>query len=214
MKLWIKHCCSCGARWLPLNKAPCVCASFVSPASESESDVSPEKRARVSGVPEDEESSSSSSSFSALSSSSSSSRSGSKQRSRKRCHRCQTKLELVQQELGSCRCGKTFRHKHALERARGNMHRPTHTHRVLVALIHDFSCVSHKQVVTYAFWCCSEKHVGQLDDSFVNFTSSAGNASSSFACVWVPTDRSVTRVLLLALGDHYRAWMFRTAHKT
>ncbi|KAG5857939.1 hypothetical protein ANANG_G00024720 [Anguilla anguilla] len=25
-----------------------------------------------------------------------------------RCHRCQTKLELVQQELGSCRCGYVF----------------------------------------------------------------------------------------------------------
>ena len=70
-------------------------------ASESESDVSPEKRARVGDVPEGEESSSSSMSAS----SSTSSRSGSKQRSRKRCHRCQTKLELVQQELGSCRCG-------------------------------------------------------------------------------------------------------------
>lgn len=74
---------------------------YVSPASESESDVSPEKRARVGDMPEGEESSSSSLSAS----SSSSPRSGSKQRSRKRCHRCQTKLELVQQELGSCRCG-------------------------------------------------------------------------------------------------------------
>ncbi|XP_035538313.1 AN1-type zinc finger protein 3 [Morone saxatilis] len=82
-------------------------------ASESESDVSPEKRARVGEVPEGEESSSSSSSFSA-SSSSSSSRSGSKQRSRKRCHRCQTKLELVQQELGSCRCGYVFCMLHRL----------------------------------------------------------------------------------------------------
>ncbi|XP_051235358.1 AN1-type zinc finger protein 3 isoform X2 [Dicentrarchus labrax] len=81
-------------------------------ASESESDVSPEKRARVGEVPEGEESSSSSSSFSA--SSSSSSRSGSKQRSRKRCHRCQTKLELVQQELGSCRCGYVFCMLHRL----------------------------------------------------------------------------------------------------
>uniref|UniRef100_G3PVC4 A20-type domain-containing protein n=1 Tax=Gasterosteus aculeatus aculeatus TaxID=481459 RepID=G3PVC4_GASAC len=70
-------------------------------ASESESDVSPEKRARMGDVPEGEESSSSSLS---ASSSSSSSRSGSKQRSRRRCHRCQIKLELVQQELGSCRC--------------------------------------------------------------------------------------------------------------
>lgn len=86
-------------------------------ASESESDVSTEKRARVGEVPEGEESSSSSSSSSASSSSSSSSsssRSGSKQRSRKRCHRCQTKLELVQQELGSCRCGYVFCMLHRL----------------------------------------------------------------------------------------------------
>ncbi|XP_029284381.1 AN1-type zinc finger protein 3-like isoform X2 [Cottoperca gobio] len=79
-------------------------------ASESESDVSPEKRARVGDVPEGEESSSSSLSAS----SSSSSRSSSKQRSRKRCHRCQTKLELVQQELGSCRCGYVFCMLHRL----------------------------------------------------------------------------------------------------
>ncbi|XP_070692064.1 AN1-type zinc finger protein 3 homolog isoform X2 [Pempheris klunzingeri] len=83
-------------------------------ASESESDVSPEKRARVGEVPEGEESPSSSSSLSASSSSSSSSRGGSKQRSRKRCHRCQTKLELVQQELGSCRCGYVFCMLHRL----------------------------------------------------------------------------------------------------
>ncbi|XP_053172350.1 AN1-type zinc finger protein 3-like isoform X1 [Scomber japonicus] len=78
-------------------------------ASESESDVSPDKRARVGELPESEESSSSS-----LSASPSSSRGGSKQRSRKRCHRCQTKLELVQQELGSCRCGYVFCMLHRL----------------------------------------------------------------------------------------------------
>ncbi|XP_034044250.1 AN1-type zinc finger protein 3 isoform X1 [Thalassophryne amazonica] len=76
-------------------------------ASDSESDISPEKRARVGDVPKGEESSSSSSSFSVSSS-------GSKQRSRKRCHRCQTKLELVQQELGSCRCGYVFCMLHRL----------------------------------------------------------------------------------------------------
>lgn len=32
----------------------------------------------------------------------------SKQKSRRRCFQCQTKLELVQQELGSCRCGKNW----------------------------------------------------------------------------------------------------------
>ncbi|XP_075906497.1 AN1-type zinc finger protein 3 isoform X1 [Nelusetta ayraudi] len=81
-------------------------------ASGSESDASPEKRARASELPQCDDSSSSS--FSAASSSSSSPRSGSKQRSRKRCHRCQTKLELVQQELGSCRCGFVFCMLHRL----------------------------------------------------------------------------------------------------
>lgn len=99
-------------------------------ASESESDISPEKRARVGEVPEGEESSSSSSSLSASSpSSSSSSRSGSKQRSRKRCHRCQTKLELVQQELGSCRCGMTTQlYINILFRTRISKHAQEHTH--------------------------------------------------------------------------------------
>ncbi|XP_061734783.1 AN1-type zinc finger protein 3-like isoform X1 [Nerophis ophidion] len=89
-------------------------------ASESESDSSPEKRARLAEVPGAEESSSSSlSSSSSCSASSSSSlaslsRGSSKQRSRKRCHRCQTKLELVQQELGSCRCGYVFCMLHRL----------------------------------------------------------------------------------------------------
>lgn len=80
----------------------------VSPASESESNVSPKKRARVGEAAKDTEASSSSLSFLSTSSASSSSRSGSKQRNRKRCHHCQTKLELVQQELGSCRCGKSM----------------------------------------------------------------------------------------------------------
>ncbi|XP_047219740.1 AN1-type zinc finger protein 3-like isoform X1 [Girardinichthys multiradiatus] len=101
-----------------LSNTDAVLASLSTPtkrsyesASESESDSSPEKRARVAEVPEGEECSSSSSS---LSSSPFSSRSGSKQRSRKRCHRCQTKLELVQQELGSCRCGFIFCMLHRL----------------------------------------------------------------------------------------------------
>ncbi|MBN3305726.1 ZFAN3 protein, partial [Amia calva] len=42
------------------------------------------------------------------------SRGGAKQRSSWRCHRCQTKLELVQQELGSCRCGYVFCMLHRL----------------------------------------------------------------------------------------------------
>ncbi|KAM9316027.1 AN1-type zinc finger protein 3 [Gastrophryne carolinensis] len=38
----------------------------------------------------------------------------SKQKSRRRCYRCQIKLELVQQELGSCRCGYVFCMLHRL----------------------------------------------------------------------------------------------------
>uniref|UniRef100_A0A3B3QP28 Zinc finger, AN1-type domain 3 n=1 Tax=Paramormyrops kingsleyae TaxID=1676925 RepID=A0A3B3QP28_9TELE len=55
-------------------------------ASGSESEASPQKRTR----PDDEEP-----------------RAEPKQKSRRRCHRCQSKLELVQQELGSCRCGQS-----------------------------------------------------------------------------------------------------------
>ncbi|KAM4596156.1 AN1-type zinc finger protein 3-like [Fundulus diaphanus] len=104
-----------------LSNTDTVLASLSTPtkrsyetASESESDSSPEKRARVAEVPEGEEGEECSSSSSSLSSSPFSSRSGSKQRSRKRCHRCQTKLELVQQELGSCRCGFIFCMLHRL----------------------------------------------------------------------------------------------------
>ncbi|KAJ4929126.1 hypothetical protein JOQ06_004745 [Pogonophryne albipinna] len=35
-------------------------------------------------------------------------------KNRRRCYRCQTKLELVQQELGSCRCGYVFCMLHRL----------------------------------------------------------------------------------------------------
>ncbi|XP_077017797.1 AN1-type zinc finger protein 3 isoform X8 [Tamandua tetradactyla] len=38
----------------------------------------------------------------------------SKQKNRRRCYQCQTKLELVQQELGSCRCGYVFCMLHRL----------------------------------------------------------------------------------------------------
>ncbi|XP_019900308.1 AN1-type zinc finger protein 3 isoform X2 [Esox lucius] len=71
-------------------------------ASESENDASPEKQARVHDGTGSGESSSSSTS------------SSSKQRSRRRCHQCQMKLELVQQELGSCRCGYVFCMLHRL----------------------------------------------------------------------------------------------------
>ncbi|XP_049341099.1 AN1-type zinc finger protein 3 [Astyanax mexicanus] len=37
-----------------------------------------------------------------------------KQKNRRRCFRCQSKLELVQQELGSCRCGFVFCMRHRL----------------------------------------------------------------------------------------------------
>uniref|UniRef100_A0AAZ3SQA7 A20-type domain-containing protein n=1 Tax=Oncorhynchus tshawytscha TaxID=74940 RepID=A0AAZ3SQA7_ONCTS len=64
------------------TKRPC------NSASESESDASPEKSARVG--PGSKESSSTNG--------------GPKQKRCRRCHQCHTKLELVQQELGSCRC--------------------------------------------------------------------------------------------------------------
>lgn len=56
--------------------------------SQSESEASPVKRPRLVENPERPEESG-----------------RSKQKSRRRCFQCQTKLELVQQELGSCRCG-------------------------------------------------------------------------------------------------------------
>ncbi|XP_024295465.1 AN1-type zinc finger protein 3 isoform X3 [Oncorhynchus tshawytscha] len=67
-------------------------------ASESESDASPEKSARVG--PGSKESSSTNG--------------GPKQKRCRRCHQCHTKLELVQQELGSCRCGYVFCMLHRL----------------------------------------------------------------------------------------------------
>ncbi|KAL2082114.1 hypothetical protein ACEWY4_021932 [Coilia grayii] len=64
----------------------------------SESDVSPEKRARLGEELSEGEGS----------------RGVAKQKRRRRCHRCQIKLELVQQELGSCRCGHVFCMLHRL----------------------------------------------------------------------------------------------------
>ncbi|XP_050981842.1 AN1-type zinc finger protein 3 isoform X1 [Labeo rohita] len=66
-------------------------------ASGSESESSPEKRVRVGEA-----------------SCSDDSPRVPKQKNRRRCHRCQTKLELVQQELGSCRCGYVFCMLHRL----------------------------------------------------------------------------------------------------
>lgn len=77
-----------------------LCLLFIWFLVSPKSDVLPNKRARLREVSEDEESSSLSS-FTALSPSCSSA----KQQSRRRCHFCRTKLELVQQEMGSCRCG-------------------------------------------------------------------------------------------------------------
>lgn len=42
-----------------------------------------------------------------------------KQKNRRRCFQCQTKLELVQQELGSCRCGRVFCMRHRLPEQHG-----------------------------------------------------------------------------------------------
>uniref|UniRef100_A0A8C5MP07 Zinc finger AN1-type containing 3 n=1 Tax=Leptobrachium leishanense TaxID=445787 RepID=A0A8C5MP07_9ANUR len=64
--------------------------------SQSEDDASPIKRPRL------------------LDSEDRTDSSRSKQKSRRRCFRCQIKLELVQQELGSCRCGYVFCMLHRL----------------------------------------------------------------------------------------------------
>lgn len=68
------------------QSSPWKCLYLSLSASGSESEASPEKRVRVGESSEE-------------------SQRGPKQKNRRRCHRCQTKLELVQQELGSCRCG-------------------------------------------------------------------------------------------------------------
>ncbi|KAM4693194.1 AN1-type zinc finger protein 3 isoform 1-T2 [Discoglossus pictus] len=65
--------------------------------SQSEDDASPMKRPRLLDSGDRPDSSS-----------------RSKQKSRRRCYRCQIKLELVQQELGSCRCGYVFCMLHRL----------------------------------------------------------------------------------------------------
>uniref|UniRef100_A0A3Q0S5K0 Zinc finger AN1-type containing 3 n=1 Tax=Amphilophus citrinellus TaxID=61819 RepID=A0A3Q0S5K0_AMPCI len=67
-------------------------------ASGSESEATPEKRPRT----EEKEGSGEEA------------RGTPKQKNRRRCYRCQTKLELVQQELGSCRCGYVFCMLHRL----------------------------------------------------------------------------------------------------
>ncbi|KAK0146291.1 AN1-type zinc finger protein 3 [Merluccius polli] len=69
-----------------------------STASGSESETTPEKRPRM----EEKEAAGDEP------------RGGPKQKNRRRCYSCQTKLELVQQELGSCRCGYVFCMLHRL----------------------------------------------------------------------------------------------------
>nr|XP_057921384.1 AN1-type zinc finger protein 3 [Doryrhamphus excisus] len=66
--------------------------------SASESEATPEKRPRAEGKDGDGEEAGATP----------------KQKKRRRCFRCQTKLELVQQELGSCRCGYVFCMLHRL----------------------------------------------------------------------------------------------------
>ncbi|XP_061901040.1 AN1-type zinc finger protein 3-like [Entelurus aequoreus] len=67
-------------------------------ASASESEATPEKRLRAEAKDGDGEETGGTP----------------KQKKRRRCYRCQTKLELVQQELGSCRCGYVFCMLHRL----------------------------------------------------------------------------------------------------
>lgn len=66
-------------------------------AAGIDSEATPEKRSRTEDKDEASEGSSTP-----------------KQKNRRRCFRCQTKLELVQQELGSCRCGYVFCMLHRL----------------------------------------------------------------------------------------------------
>ncbi|XP_057679211.1 AN1-type zinc finger protein 3-like [Corythoichthys intestinalis] len=77
------------------------------PASTSESEATPEKRPRVEakdgeGGGEEEEKAAATAAGTP------------KQKNRRRCFSCQSKLELVQQELGSCRCGYVFCMLHRL----------------------------------------------------------------------------------------------------
>lgn len=80
-------------------------AEFVSlsltlpPASGLQTEETPEKRPRT------DEAEGSSSSVGDGDEEEEETRGTPKQKNRRRCYRCQTKLELVQQELGSCRCG-------------------------------------------------------------------------------------------------------------
>ncbi|XP_034384211.1 AN1-type zinc finger protein 3-like [Cyclopterus lumpus] len=72
-------------------------------ASGSECEATPEKRSRADDEEDEEEGGAGEEA-----------RGTPKQKNRRRCYRCQTKLELVQQELGSCRCGYVFCMLHRL----------------------------------------------------------------------------------------------------
>ncbi|XP_051955099.1 AN1-type zinc finger protein 3-like isoform X2 [Xyrauchen texanus] len=65
--------------------------------SASDDEASPAKRARLDDCSSGKEA-----------------RSGPKQKNRRRCFQCSSKLELVQAELGSCRCGYVFCMRHRL----------------------------------------------------------------------------------------------------
>ncbi|XP_068850450.1 AN1-type zinc finger protein 3 isoform X2 [Capricornis sumatraensis] len=81
----------------PLPTELNVTAPSTEEYSQSENEASPVKRPRLLENTERSEETS-----------------RSKQKSRRRCFQCQTKLELVQQELGSCRCGYVFCMLHRL----------------------------------------------------------------------------------------------------
>ncbi|XP_019727030.1 AN1-type zinc finger protein 3-like [Hippocampus comes] len=71
-------------------------------ASTSESEATPEKRPRAEAKEEEQEDGEEAGGGTP------------KQKNRRRCYSCQSKLELVQQELGSCRCGYVFCMLHRL----------------------------------------------------------------------------------------------------
>ncbi|XP_061609660.1 AN1-type zinc finger protein 3-like [Phyllopteryx taeniolatus] len=73
-------------------------------ASASESEATPEKRPRAEAKEEEEEDDGGEEQAGSTP----------KQKNRRRCYSCQSKLELVQQELGSCRCGYVFCMLHRL----------------------------------------------------------------------------------------------------
>uniref|UniRef100_A0A8B9NPB6 Zinc finger AN1-type containing 3 n=1 Tax=Accipiter nisus TaxID=211598 RepID=A0A8B9NPB6_9AVES len=87
--------------WMPQQRSSNIFPKILvvnTTDSQSESEASPVKRPRLLDGSNDRPEETS----------------RSKQKSRRRCFQCQTKLELVQQELGSCRCGYVFCMLHRL----------------------------------------------------------------------------------------------------